>query len=62
MPTDSRIEENGQRIDYTCANRRFKTNRDKGEPHGVHDSSGSVFREPLAGSQDEDDTRYGWSM
>lgn len=53
MPADSRIEQDGQRIDYTCANRRFRTDIAKGEPHGQHPSRGSVFREPLAGSQDE---------
>jgi hypothetical protein len=51
MPADSRILQNGQRIDYTCANRRFRTDINKGQLHGQHPTPGSVFIEPLAGSQ-----------
>ena len=50
---DFRIEQNGQRIDYTCANYSYRTNITKGEPHGEHPTLGSVFAEPLAGSQAE---------
>ena len=43
------IEENGERLTYTCLNARFKTDISKGHPHGAHsDSRGSVFTEPLA--------------
>lgn len=37
----------GQRLDYTCANRRFRTNLTKGHPHGGTQAGGSVFPGPL---------------
>jgi hypothetical protein len=46
------IGENGRPIDYTCCNARFRTDTSKGNAHGQQSSRGSVFREPLAGSQD----------
>ena len=55
MARDHRIEQNGERIDYTCENRRFRTDIAKGQPHGQHLTRGSVFPEPLAGSQDHDE-------
>jgi hypothetical protein len=52
MPRDNRIEQDGQRLDYTCANKRFQTNIAKGQCHGRRSSiRGSVFDEPLAGSE-----------
>jgi hypothetical protein len=51
VATDHRIELNGQRLDYTCANRRFKTNIEAGRRHGSQSANrGSVFDEPLAES------------
>ena len=55
MARDSRIEFNGLRIDYTCENRRFKTDVCKGKPHGQDPTLGSVFGEPLAGNQVRDE-------
>jgi hypothetical protein len=50
MATDHRIEENGQRLDFTCENAAYKTNVDKGEPHSdSHRYCGSVFPEPIKG-------------
>jgi hypothetical protein len=54
MATDHRMERNGHRIDYTCQNRRFRTDTAKGQPHGQHPTRGSVFAEPLAGGQAPD--------
>jgi hypothetical protein len=51
MARDHRILQNGQRIDYTCKNWSFSTDIAKGRPHGQHPTLGSVFDEPLAGSQ-----------
>jgi hypothetical protein len=58
MARDHRIENNGQRIDHTCENRRFRTDTTKGQPHGQHPTHGSVFSEPLAGSQAQDDNYF----
>ncbi len=32
---------------YTCANRRYRTNTDKGHPHGTGQAKGSVFPQAL---------------
>lgn len=32
---------------FTCENGRFKTNTQKGQPHGAGNASGSVFPTPL---------------
>ena len=53
MAKDFRIEQNNERINYTCENNRFRTNITKGEPHGEHRIRGSVFAEPLARIQAE---------
>ena len=55
MARDHRIEQNGQRVDYTCENRRFRTDIAKGQSHGQHPTRGSVFAEPLAGGQGPDE-------
>jgi hypothetical protein len=34
-------------IAFTCSNRRFDTNINKGHPHGVGQASGSVFAQSL---------------
>lgn len=51
MP-DHRIMLNGSPLDFTCQNRRFKTNIAKGEPHGRSPTRGSVFDQPLVRYQD----------
>ena len=58
MAQDHRIEENGQRLSYTCANRGYRTNvhlntsyahRDASHPDRPgSDNLGSVFDRPLA--------------
>src|SRR5438270_3352648 len=49
MAQDHRILHNRQRLDYTCTNRRFRTDINKGERHGQHSRNrGSVFDRPLA--------------
>lgn len=35
---------------FTCSNRRFHTNTEKGESHGLGKVRGSVFGEPLVSS------------
>lgn len=47
--SDHRITEpDGSKIDYTCENRRFKTNRNKGYSHGSKgEAKGSVLQGPL---------------
>jgi hypothetical protein len=46
---DHRIDQDGHRLDYTCANRRYRTNINMGESHGEYTATrGSVLREPLA--------------
>ena len=37
-------------IPFTCSNRRFHTNADKGKPHGSGQTRGSVFDLPLVSS------------
>jgi hypothetical protein len=44
---DWRIDQNGARLDFTCANARFRTNINMGESHDDCPSRGSVLREPL---------------
>lgn len=44
---DHRIEQQGQRLDYTCENRAFRTRIEMGLSHGEHQVQGSVFNEPL---------------
>jgi hypothetical protein len=41
MATDHRIISNGQRLDFTCENRRYQTDINKGKPHGSGFSSPS---------------------
>ena len=37
-----------ERVDYTCENRRYKTNVEKGHPHGDESRArGSVTQKPL---------------
>jgi hypothetical protein len=51
VPRNHRLELNGQRLSYTCANARFRTNIKKGSPHRSDSGHrGSVFSEPLAQS------------
>lgn len=49
MANDHRIARpDGEKIDYTCENRRYKTNVEKGYPHGREGRArGSVTPEPL---------------
>ena len=50
MAADHRIEQNGQRLNYTCENAAYRTNIDKGEHHDLsHHYRGSVFAEPIKG-------------
>jgi len=45
---DHRISEKGERLTFTCGNRRYRTNIGKGEAHWPHSTvRGSVFAEPL---------------
>ena len=57
MAQDHRIEDhNGQRLAFTCENRRYRTNINKGEPHSPQSQTrGSVFQSALV---DHD----GWSL
>jgi hypothetical protein len=49
LARDHRIEQNGQRLGYTCANKRFRTNISRGQEHGQHSATrGNVFDRPLA--------------
>jgi len=71
---DLRILRDGERLNYTCENRRFRTDIEHGERHGDAPARGSVFRQSLvadaAGSSlwlehVEDKTtgeRYYWLM
>lgn len=54
MARDHRIERDGRRLDYTCENRRFRTDTTKGHTHGEQPTRGSVFSQALAGSQEPD--------
>jgi hypothetical protein len=36
-------------IAYTCSNRRFETDINKGHPHGAGQARGTVFDQPLIG-------------
>jgi len=48
MARDSRIiDEHRNRINYSCKNRRFSTNTNKGYQHGQSPTKGSVFPTPL---------------
>jgi hypothetical protein len=49
MANDHRIESaNGETISYTCENRRYKTNTEKGHPHGSKgEAKGNVLPGPL---------------
>ncbi len=48
MALEHRIaDKNGQRLNYTCENKRFKTNVKAGFAHGSCRSRGSVFKNPL---------------
>ncbi len=48
MAQDHRLDSNGQRLDYTCGNRKFWTNVNLGVPHiPGQQHRGSVFGEPL---------------
>ncbi len=49
---DKRIIQNGRSVDFTCSNRLFETDINKGKPHGVGQGGvahalGSVFDAPL---------------
>ena len=51
MARDHRIEQDGQRLGYTCANSRFRTNINRGHNHGQHSAiRGNVFDRPLVDS------------
>lgn len=41
------IDNNGQRLNLTCENRKCKTDTTKGKPHGAGQPLGSVFDDPL---------------
>ena len=45
----------GDRLNFTCENRQFKTNIGRGHPHGTGQPRGSVYEEPLLISN-------GWSL
>ena len=48
MAADHRLtNQSGQRIDYSCGNRRYRTNLNKGFHHGASQTMGSVFQTPL---------------
>jgi len=48
MSKDFRILNGGHRLDFTCENRRYRTNIQKGNPHSPLSSHlGNVFNEPL---------------
>ncbi|HUZ72960.1 MAG TPA: hypothetical protein VMU87_08235 [Stellaceae bacterium] len=47
MATDHRIDQNGQRLNFTCENRRYLTDINKGKPHGAGFAKGSVFDSSL---------------
>lgn len=47
MPRDFRIVQDGQRLNYTCQNSRFRTNVNMGCPHGGHPTRGSALQYPL---------------
>lgn len=47
VAADHRINQSGTPIAFTCENRRFKTNLQKGHPHGLEQAPGSVFNVPL---------------
>lgn len=61
MAQDHRIEvkdkgHNGQRLAFTCENRRYRTNIKKGEPHSPQSQTqGSVFPSALVNHD-------GWSL
>ncbi len=44
---DFRIVQNGNRLDYSCENHRFRTNINKGKPHRTSATGGSVFDNAL---------------
>ena len=54
MAKDHRIDQSGQRLNFTCSNSRFQTDVAKGKPHGDGLAKGSVFDGPLV-SHDESD-------
>ena len=48
MAADHRLVDNmGQRINFSCGNRRYKTNLNKGFAHGGSPTPGNVFQGPL---------------
>jgi len=51
MAAKDRIQRRGRFLDFTCENVRYKTNTRRGKPHGTNPTPGSVFTEPLAGTQ-----------
>ncbi len=53
MAAKDRIEQSGRFLDYTCKNAGYMTNIRKGRPQGRRSARGSVFVEPLAGTQGE---------
>jgi hypothetical protein len=49
---DSRLTDpQGNRIDYSCGNKKFQTNISKGKPHGIAPTLGSVLGAPLVVNQ-----------
>jgi hypothetical protein len=72
LARDHRIEQNGQRLNFTCANFQYRTDIDKGQAHGQCPNRGSVFTEPLVDSEgyslwlehllDREDREYYWLM
>jgi hypothetical protein len=50
--SDHRIIQNERRINFTCTNRGFETNLQKGKTHARRRAKGSVFRSPLVTTDD----------
>ncbi|HUO07858.1 MAG TPA: hypothetical protein VM008_06140 [Phycisphaerae bacterium] len=46
MP-DHRVVQNGVALDFSCQNKRFRTNTGKGKPHGSSKTLGSVTESPI---------------
>lgn len=70
---DHRLERDGQRLNYSCANYRFRTDVTRGQAHGRYSANrGSVFDTPLADNGEHtlwlehvisnDGERYYWLM
>lgn len=48
MAADHRLTDTaGNPLDYSCGNRRYRTNTAKGFPHGTCSTRGSVLKDPL---------------